>query len=164
MRQVGNVLAFYTRADVPSNHFMCNFSVRNTDFSSMEQFLMYTKAMYFGDWKIAKKILEVQEPQEQKILGRYVRPYIDEEWCAKRYQFYCIGLLAKYRQNSNLKQWLLSTGDLILAEASERDLNWGTGFKESDDRIGNPLLWRGDNLCGKGNMLVREILRKEMAT
>jgi ribA/ribD-fused uncharacterized protein len=156
MRRVGNVTAFYTRRDFMSNHYICKFVVKGIEFSSMEQFIMYTKAMAFGDRTIAAAILAVSEPQGQKMLGRKVKGYIDEVWIANREKWILIGMIEKYSQNPQERQWLLETEDTILAEASERDTTYGVGLSEDDPRIGNPYEWRGANLCGELTMKARE--------
>lgn len=161
MRQVGNVLAFYTYRDWLSNHYRVSFTIRDITFNCTEQFLMYTKAMHFGDGETARKILATSDPQEQKMLGRQVTPYNDEEWIEKRLVYYIIGLKAMYRQNPDQLERLLLTNDLILVEASERDRVWGVGLKETDPRIADPRQWRGHNLCGGGHMAVRDFFRQE---
>lgn len=40
-----------------SNWFHCDFTVGDLKFTSMEQFMMYKKAVIFGDFDIANKIL-----------------------------------------------------------------------------------------------------------
>lgn len=156
MRRWGNVTAFYSRRDFMSNHYICYFKVKGITFNCTEQFMMYCKAMLFGDADVAKLILAAKEPQAQKVLGRRVRGYVEEEWVAKREKFILIGMIEKYSQNLQERQWLLDTGDTILVEASERDTLYGVGLKEDDPRIENPYEWRGANLCGALTMKARE--------
>lgn len=159
MRRWGNVVAFYTRRDFMSNHYRCHFKVKGVSFSSLEQFMMYCKAMLFNDRDVAELILKTDNPQAQKVLGRKVRGYVDAEWVAKREQFILTGMIEKYSQNPQERQWLLDTGDDILVEASERDTLYGVGLNEDDPRIGNPYEWKGANLCGVLTMKAREHLR-----
>lgn len=161
MRRVGDVTAFYTRRDFMSNHYRCFFYVKGASgrlvqFSSMEQFLMFCKAMLFGDIEIAQKILAEENPQAQKLLGRMVKNYDDAEWVAKREGFYLKGLIARYDQNPGDRDKLMATLGTLLVEASDRDRVWGAGLSEDDDRIADPSQWRGQNLCGKGQMKARE--------
>lgn len=156
MRQWGNIRAFYSRRDFMSNHYRCYFTVKGITFSSLEQFMMYCKAKLFGDHLMAAEILKAKEPQAQKMLGRKVAGYVDEVWVAKREQYILIGMIAKYDQNPQEKQWLMETGDDILVEASERDTTYGVGLNENDPRIGNPYEWKGANLCGELTMKARE--------
>lgn len=160
MRVVGNVTAYYSKHDFPSHHFLCDFTIRNVRFSSMEQMMMYSKAMLFGDKRNARRILETDICQAQKMIGRDVSPYNDEEWSEKCEGIVYIGNKEKYRQNPTLLKLLLMTGDTILAEATKRDLKWGCGIDEDDERVGDPSLWTGKNLHGKIQMRVREHFQK----
>jgi ribA/ribD-fused uncharacterized protein len=159
MRRWGSVTAFYSRRDFMSNHYKCPFTVKGIHFSSMEQFIMYCKAMLFGDHVIAAEILKAVEPQHQKILGRRVKGYDDAVWVAKRESYILTGMIEKYRQNPIELQYLMETGDTILAEASERDTTYGIGLNEDDPRCGNSYEWLGANLCGDLTMKAREHLR-----
>jgi len=160
MRRWGKVLAFYSRRDFMSNHYICYFTVKGITFNCTEQFMMYCKAMLFGDRDVADLILKATNPQAQKVLGRRVRGYVEEEWVAKREQYILIGMIEKYKQNPQECQWLLDTEDAILVEASERDTLYGVGLSEDDPRIENPYEWRGRNLCGDLTMMAREHIRR----
>jgi len=160
MRQVGNVLAFYTRQDFLSNHYLCQFELHRVKFNSLEQSIMYAKAKLFDDDRIARLILQEPEPQRQKMLGRQVKPFDPVLWTSKIPIWYRMMLRAKYAQNPPLLDMLLATGELLLAEAAERDRIWGVGLTEDDPRIGDPAQWQGTNLCGAGNMWAREYFKR----
>ena len=55
-----------------SNWYPCRFTVEGVDFSSMEQYMMYKKAVYFGDKAVAAKILATDDVAEIKAFGRLV--------------------------------------------------------------------------------------------
>jgi len=156
MRVVGNVTAYYSKHDFPSHHFLCDFTVRGVHFTSMEQMMMYSKAMLFKDKKNAKRILETNICQAQKMIGRDVTPFVQQEWDEKCENIVYIGNKEKYRQNPTLLKLLMMTGETILAEATKRDLIWGCGVDEDDDRVADPSLWTGQNKHGKVQMRVRE--------
>lgn len=167
MRVIGNVTAYYSKDDFPSHHFLCNFTVRNVNFSSMEQMMMFSKAKFFKDEHGAREIMMTRNCQAQKMIGRKV-PGLkggkwDEEdkrlWDEKSEQIVFIGNREKYRQNPVLLSLLLLTGDTILVEASERDLLWGCGLHERDDRIADPSKWLGKNRHGKIQERVRTYFR-----
>lgn len=65
-----------------------------------------------------------------------------------------------FSQNMELKAFLLSTGDAILAEASPYDGIWGIRMQADAPDIVNPLKWRGQNLLGFALMEVRDELRR----
>ena len=58
-----------------SNWYMVNFTVGDMSFSSMEQYMMYRKAICFHDGEIATKVLASDDVAEIKNLGRHsLRP------------------------------------------------------------------------------------------
>ena len=70
------------------------------------------------------------------------------------------GNLAKFSQNVKLQDYLLSTGDKILVEASPKDDVWGIGLEESNPDVINPRRWPGTNLLGFALMEVRDELKR----
>lgn len=156
MRVVGNVVAYYSKADYPSHHYLCNFWVKGVLFSSMEQMMMYSKAMYFKDPANAKRIMATNNCQAQKMIGRDVTPFDKEEWDEKSLRIVVAGNIQKYKQNLPILSLLMATGDKILVEASERDTLWGCGLNERDDRIADPSQWLGQNRHGQGQMMTRD--------
>lgn len=156
MRQIGSILAYYTKKDWPSHHFLCDFTVKGISFSSMEQMLMYSKAMFFKDEVNAKRILSTDLCQAQKMIGRDVSPFNKEEWDAKSPQIAFIGGVAKYRHNPHLLRLLLATDQLTLVEASKNDTLWGIGLSEDDPRVADPTQWRGENRHGNVQMKIRD--------
>lgn len=125
-------------------------------FVCAEQYMMYKKAMYFGDTEIAKQIMDVDDPATQKQLGRQVSNFDPVKWrevCEE--QFYP-GLLAKYQQNEYLKTLLCDTEDKKLVEASPHDRIWGIGYN-AVNALSNMDSW-GENLLGKMLERVREEL------
>ena len=121
-----------------SNWYLSEFNVSNITFSSMEQFMMYQKAMCFCAKAIAKKILSNHDVAQIRQLVAYE------------------GLLAKFSQNLNLKDLLKATGDNLLAECAVKDKIWGVGLSMSDpDRL-DITKWKGQNLLGYSLMMVRE--------
>ena len=56
--------------------------------------------------------------------------------------------------------FLLSTGDKILVEASPMDTIWGIGFGKDNEKAYNIASWRGKNLLGFALMEVRDEIRK----
>ena len=55
-----------------SNWYMSRFDVNGIEFSSMEQYMMYKKAVLFHDMEIASKIIQTSDVAEIKRLGRAV--------------------------------------------------------------------------------------------
>lgn len=142
-----------------SNWYISKFKVDGIEFSSMEQYMMYNKAVLFEDKAAAERILKTDDCAEIKGIGREVKWYRDSVWAAKRYNIVRTGALEKFNQNSNLMDMLLSTGGSILAEAAVHDKIWGIGLSMTDKRSYDIDKWRGQNLLGKCLMDVREMLK-----
>ena len=141
-----------------SNWYPSPFTVEKKNFSSMEQFMMYRKAICFGDEAVAKNILSTDDASQIKALGRQVSNYDEHIWNGIRQIVVYKGLLAKFSQNKNLKDRLKFTGEAILAECAVKDIIWGVGLSMKDpDRL-DKTKWKGQNLLGYTLMMVRERL------
>lgn len=129
-------------------------------FNCGEQYMMFRKAIMFGDTETAIKIMQTYEPREQKDLGRQVKNYDDAIWSAKRFDIMVEGLYERFSQIEGIKEKLLATDDRILVEASPYDNIWGVGLEETDDAILDEKNWQGQNLLGKVLMEVRSKLKE----
>ena len=144
-----------------SNWFRSSFKTNGVVFSSVEQYMMYSKAIVFKDTEIARQILSTADVALIKALGRSVKNYNDNKWSGIRQIVVYEGLYEKFSQNEKLKKLLLSTGDAILAECAVRDMIWGIGLSMRDpDRL-DQRKWRGQNLLGYALMMVREKISLE---
>ena len=142
-----------------SNWYKSDFTVDGIKFSSMEQYMMYEKAIVFEDNAVAAKIRNTDDVVKIKELGRMVSNYNDTVWNGMRQVIIYKGLLEKFRQNEKLKKALLDTGDKILAECAVKDRIWGIGLSMTDAHRHDINSWNGQNLLGFSLMLVREELR-----
>lgn len=141
-----------------NNWYLSEFYIDEIHFTSMEQYMMYKKAVLFHDMEIASKIIQTSDVAEIKRLGRAVSRYDENYWNGVRQIVVYQGLMAKFSQNEKLKNLLLSTGDSILAECAVKDRIWGIGVSMKDaDRL-DKAKWKGQNLLGYALMLVREKL------
>lgn len=113
----------------------------------------------FGDDEAAAKIIDALEPKTAKALGRTVRDFDDNVWKSRCRSVVTEGNLAKFSQNDELRDYLLSTGETVLVEASPYDRIRGIGLKQDDKRAVDPVEWRGSNLLGFALMDVRAELR-----
>lgn len=139
-----------------SNWYLSDFSVDSVDFTSMEQFMMYQKAICFKDDEIAKQIMATKDVARIKELGRLVSGYDDHVWNGVRQIIVYEGLLAKFSQNEELRDKLKATKDAVLAECAVRDCIWGIGCSMSDPKRLQMEQWKGQNLLGYTLMKVRE--------
>lgn len=139
-----------------SNWYASPFMVGGVVFSSVEQFMMYRKAMCFCDEKVAQKICTTNNPAEIKELGRQVLNYDERVWAGVRQIIVYEGLLAKFSQDEKLRNKLKSTGKTVLAECAVKDLIWGVGLSMKDPNRFDTTKWKGQNLLGYTLMMVRE--------
>jgi len=141
-----------------SNWYPSIFALNGITFSSMEQYMMYRKAVCFGDEKVAAQILATEDVAEIKALGRLVSGYDENLWNGVRQIVVYEGLLAKFSQNSDLREQLKDTGQAFLAECAVKDRIWGVGLSMHDPNRLDRAKWRGQNLMGYALMMVRERL------
>lgn len=145
--------------DFLSNWYYCYFVIDGVEFNSGEQYMMYSKAVLFGDYEIARQILKEKDFGKIKALGRKVRGFSDAVWNEHKVEIMYQGLYQKFYQDMVLSQRLLATGDALLAECAVQDRVWGIGLSMKDpDRL-DPRKWRGENLLGQILMRIRSELR-----
>ena len=132
-----------------SNSYLC-----------MEQYMMAEKAELFGDQRIREQILKCNDPKQIKALGRKVQGFDQKIWDRFKYPIVLSGNWCKFSQNRPLREFLLSTGDSVLVEASPYDNIWGIRLPASAPEAQEPHKWRGQNLLGFALMEVRDELRR----
>ncbi len=141
-----------------SNWFLSDFYIGDNSFSSMEQYMMYKKAVWFNDDAIAAQILVTKDVAKIKQLGRLVSNYNECVWSGVRQIIVYQGLLEKFSQNEDLRIKLKKTEKAILAECAVKDCIWGIGLSMNDARRFDISMWKGQNLLGYTLMMVREKL------
>lgn len=154
-------LFFYKTAHPFSNFHPSKFVVQGQLFHWAEQYIMYRKALEFGDHASAKRILEAKTPAECKTLGRRVKGFDEERWAEVREQVAFDAVWHKFASHRKLREFLLNTAEQVLVEASPSDRIWGIGYAEQD-ALDYRFQW-GENLLGKTLMLVREKLRLQQS-
>jgi len=183
MERSGNgPLFFYGESHCFSQWYRCTFQVQRSElcylakeevlsrhvplvvsFNCAEQYMMYCKAVYFGDFEIAGRILRAQSPAEHKQCGRRVAGFDVDMWISVREAVVESGNFAKFSQVAECKSVLLCSGQRLLGEASG-DRIWGVGLTQSALRrqkmeCGYYSLY-GKNLLGEALMRVRDALRR----
>lgn len=157
-----NIICFHNPEEEKgflSNWYLSDFKINEVKYSSMEQFMMYKKAIRFQDIEKAQQILSTNDVALIKEYGRQVKGYNDSIWCGIRQMVVYQGLLAKFSQNNILCNKLLQTHNDILAECAVKDRVWGIGLSMNDPERLDLAKWRGQNLLGYTLMMVREELR-----
>lgn len=145
-------------------------------FLTMEQYMMYQKAIVFNDRDIADRIMLEPSPRKQKSLGRKVKGFDHKKWDKRKEQIVEEGNWWKMTQPKEglMRKKLLKTGSRELVEvgvgltmvveakyvqASPFDRIWGIGYDAANAEQ-NRGHW-GENLLGKALMRVRDRLQAE---
>ena len=150
---------FFWQSESPfSQWHPSEFVVKGKRFVCAEQYMMYGKAVLFGDMEVARRILASKSPKTQKALGRKVQGFNERLWQRERERIVYEGNHARFTQNAELLAALLATAGTELVEASPMDRIWGVGLSAEDPRIQDPATWRGQNLLGKVLTRLREEL------
>ncbi|MEU4239885.1 NADAR family protein [Actinoplanes sp. NPDC026619] len=131
------------------------FTVDGVVFRSAEHYMMWRKAMLFGDTEMAARIVAAGHPRDAKMLGRGVAGFDEKIWVEQRFPIVIEASRAKFGQHEDLRTWLLGTGARVLVEASPTDRIWGIGLAAADPRAADPAQWRGLNLLGFALMRAR---------
>jgi ribA/ribD-fused uncharacterized protein len=159
---MSNLVLFYSNNK--ENGYLSNFAaypiiIDNRRFLCNEQYIMFSKALLFGDIETAQLIMESSNPVQMKKLGRQVKNFDEKMWLngnITRIADNCN--VAKFTQYTKLKKLLLATGNATIAEASPYDKIWGIGV---DTEVGKDRTkWQGTNILGESLMRVRDILKE----
>ena len=141
-----------------SQWYPSKFIVGGKEYHCAEQFMMAKKAELFNDMEILQKILMAKDPKTIKNLGREVQNFDSAVWNEKKFEIVVQGNLAKFSQNLELQDFILSTESKILVESSPYDKIWGIGLDEKASDAISPERWKGQNLLGFALMKVRTII------
>lgn len=143
-----------------SQWFESAFLVGDIRYRTAEHYMMAEKARLFKDTDAWQRIVDATTPGAVKAIGREIKGFDESVWLAHRWSIVVNGNHQKFSQNQALKEFLLSTGDRILVEASPVDSIWGVGLAADDPAIAHPDSWQGLNLLGFALMEVRQQLQE----
>lgn len=143
-----------------SNWYNADFEYAGKHFASVEQFMMYHKLMTFRQYDLADQVMKTRDPAEAKKIGRtHFDSFDDKLWTRISSTIVKRGARAKFVQNPDLMEELLSTGNAVLAECSPYDKVWGIGLAPDDERVYDTRKWDGKNKLGRILMILREEFR-----
>jgi len=142
-----------------SQWFPAAFAVAGETYPTAEHWMMAEKARLFEDEAVRQRILGSQHPREAKKLGRLVQGFDPTRWDEVKFNLVVAGNYYKFSQHAALKDYLLTTGDRVLVEASPVDAIWGSGVAADHPAAARPEQWPGANLLGFALMVVRDQLR-----
>lgn len=143
-----------------SQWFPAPFTVDGRTYPTAEHWMMAEKARLFGDEAVRERIMAAKHPNDVKKLGRQVQDFEPSRWDAAKFDLVVTGNYHKFKQHETLENYLLTTGDQVLVEASPVDAIWGIGLAADHPDAAQPASWRGENLLGFALMAVRDQLRR----
>ncbi|MGN0978144.1 MAG: NADAR domain-containing protein [Faecousia sp.] len=142
-----------------SSWYPCGFTLEGKRYCCPEQYVLEQKALLSGDMQTAGRILSAKDCRELQMFENTGNNVDPRTWDGFRQIVAYRASLAKFRQNPELGEKLLATGDALLAECSESDPIWGIGLALEDAAAEDPGQWQGQNLLGFALMAVRDALR-----
>ena len=145
-----------------------DFELDGVEYGCAEQLMMAEKVRLFEDEETLEMIMDTDDPQQQKKLGRLIDGFDLKVWQAEddNYMPRCWnivwrGNMAKFSQNPGLLEQLLATKGTVLVEASPYDRLWGIGLAEGDPGSLCRETWQGRNWLGEVLTNVREQLSSD---
>ncbi|CAJ1431480.1 unnamed protein product [Effrenium voratum] len=126
-----------------------------------EAAIMAVKAAMFGDKENFDLIVNADNPDTAKALGREVKSFDGKVWTQHLEKTAFEVVYQKFKSSSALQQLLLNTGKKVIVEAAPHDAIWGVGLDKSDSRIWDPAQWQGKNVLGRALMKARSQLRSD---
>lgn len=141
---------FWQNASPFSQWHRAYFREGQLTYTCAEQYMMYHKALLFGDQAIALKIMQAgYNPKEHKRLGRLVKNFDNTVWNENARSIVYNGSKLKFEQNNKLLDVLLTTKGTMLVEASPYDDIWGIKMGPDDPKRFDRSKWRGTNWLGQ---------------
>ena len=141
------ITSFFSGSPLSFSHWtLSSFTIQDSSYLCVEQYLMAEKARLFGDLSSLNIIMKSVDPAEHKRLGRSVSGFDHAVWDRERFDIAITGNYAKFAHNPDMRRDVLSTGDRILAEASPFDNQWGIGLRAYNPEALHPSTWRGKNI------------------
>ena len=131
-----------------SNWYSCEVNYKGHTFNSVEQGYQWSKATFANDVTAARNLLYTTDPREAKDLGMNVQGLQYADWNSEKDTIMRELVKIKFTDNIDLKNKLLGTGDLKLAEAG-LDTHFAIGLSLPSVDIFDSDKWKGQNLLGK---------------
>ena len=139
---------FYSHGQEPygcfSNFSNHSFDLDGKNWKTSEH---YFQAQKFVGTEYYGMVLKAKSPREAANMGRNRSFPLRNDWEQVKEDVMRKALEAKFTQNDNIKEILLSTDDKILIENSPNDYYWGCGSDQSGkNRLGVLLMELRDKL------------------
>jgi ribA/ribD-fused uncharacterized protein len=150
-------VVFYSKHSLFSNFHAMNIRVEGVTYCCNEQYFQRCKALHFGDYETAQKIMDETDPHVILSLGKHVKGFRKDAWEKNAYRILKQANTMKYQQNPVARQTLLDTGTREIGEASP-DMLYGTGIRLTSPIANDISKWKGKNWMGKILSEIRDVL------
>lgn len=137
------------------------FTYNGTRYKSVKHALYGELAKNFKDMAMFGRIQSTEDPEALVYNYSDSKEATKELWDSKRAELIQKINREKFKQNPELGEKLLSTGDVVLAADVIDDTLFGIGRSMEDPKAMKPRKWTGQNLLGKTIEKIRNELRKE---
>ena len=154
----GKGIAFQGHHSFMSNMSTSEFEFKGKQFKSVEVGYQYMRACANDCHDDASKIRKEGDAYAAKRANKKIKD--NEKWNNSKEKIMKDLVSAKFNQNEELKQKLISTGDKKLFECTE-DRFWGCNVLISKAKELNPNKMQGKNILGKILMEVRGKISKK---
>ena len=124
MRLTKSGLVYSGPSAIFSHLYKAPFTIDDTPYNSVEQKLQYEKSMMAKDLQAAESIMNSTSTWEIKQIGDRVK--VTKEYIENRLHIARIGNEAKFRDNPDLMEALIETGDVKLIEGATSSF-WAGG-------------------------------------
>lgn len=136
--------------DFLSNWYESDMVVDGIRFICMWQYILYQRAVLYGDYELCRLIRFVKGIDELKELNRKIIWYESKEWVDRRYNIVKRGIIAKFSSNDELlRKFLVFPKYGVFVNCNPYDRVWGCGMSILDKDVKDESNWRGLNLLGK---------------
>mmetsp|Transcript_7551 Transcript_7551/g.8708 ORF Transcript_7551/g.8708 Transcript_7551/m.8708 type:complete len:249 (+) Transcript_7551:111-857(+) len=151
-----------------ANEGLENMPPRTVDVSFSEKSIMLCKAAVMGDVVAYHQIFNAEYPSMCKGLGRKVAPFDEKVWQKVLLEVAYEVVYQKFRAFRDLEEskilhdFLIQTGNALIAEAAPRDRIWGIGKGATNPKCADCRSWGKGNVLGFALMKARDKLLNEI--
>ena len=142
------MFGFFGELNPLSNFHPAPFVYNNIKYHCTEQLIQHQKAKLFGNKDTAENILNTPDALGCKRLSKEISNYNHDTWKREAKTRCEEGIKAKFFQNSNLRDYLISTGDKKIAECCGNKF-WGMGIPLYEEDCLNQSKWSQQGLLGE---------------
>ena len=158
MKKIGNTIAYRSEHAPLSNLYPTNVPIGKHNYLSSEQAFRHIRATENKAPNVAARILWSRDPYDMMEADKDLT--LTDSWKQKEdfVLFKC--MFRKFEANQELRELILSTGDLELAEATQNP-KWATGASINSTKM-KTHTWTGENRQGKHSMKIRGYFKLNM--